>query len=133
MHDYCIDYPNFLIPQGESSNRDGQRFISEDDESYMLVFFEYKIDGEGNILSFNEAFKAESEAIIDCKAELHDNYYILSYKDNDRAIKRLSVQSQDAFITLILEFGNLNKDYLEKVFAHVSEALNIIDTQYSTI
>lgn len=133
MHDYCIDYPNFLIPQGESSNRDGQRFISEDDESYMLVFFEYKIDGEGNILSFNEAFKAESEAIIDCKAELHDNYYILSYKDNDRAIKRLSVQSQDVFITLILEFGNLNKDYLEKVFAHVSESLNIIDTQYSTI
>ena len=38
-----------------------------------------------------------------------------------------------SFITLILEFGNLNKDYLEKVFAHVSESLNIIDTQYSTI
>jgi hypothetical protein len=37
--DYSISYPaNVLIPQGEAVNRDGQRFMSRDGRTEMLVY-----------------------------------------------------------------------------------------------
>ena len=29
-YDYTVEYPDFLIPQGEGGRQDGQKFISED-------------------------------------------------------------------------------------------------------
>ena len=40
--DFSISYPNFLIPQGESGNGDGQKFISEDEKFQFWAYVDLK-------------------------------------------------------------------------------------------
>jgi hypothetical protein len=40
--DYSISYPaNLLVPQGEAANADGQRFLSRDGRTELLVYGAY--------------------------------------------------------------------------------------------
>ena len=41
---YTVEYPSFLIGQGEASNQDGQKFVSEDQTIELLVYRDYKND-----------------------------------------------------------------------------------------
>lgn len=55
--EYSISYPkNVLYPQGEADNGDGQKFLSKDAETYLLVY------GSNNALdeSLAERFREES-------------------------------------------------------------------------
>ena len=36
-YDYTVEYPDFLIPQGEADSGDGQKFISEDKDIQLIV------------------------------------------------------------------------------------------------
>ncbi len=124
-YDYCVDYPEFLIPQGESTSQDGQIFISEDKESQMMVFYEYKIDDWGNFIGLEEAYLADREKTGSLNHEIYDNYYVLTYEKDKKLVRYISVEVYDAFVTIILEFDKKQKQLLEVVFQHVSESLNI--------
>src|SRR6478672_5790836 len=50
---YCIDYPEFMVPQGESENGDGQKFLSSDKQSELIVWGSLNI----NNLTTGDAYK----------------------------------------------------------------------------
>ena len=124
-YDYCVDYPEFLIPQGESTSQDGQIFVSEDKGSQMMVFYEYKIDDWGNFIGLKEAYHSDREKTGSLSHEIYDNYYVLTYEKDKKLVRYISIEAYDAFVTIILEFDEKEKQLFEDVFQHVSESLHI--------
>ena len=124
-YDYCVDYPDFLIPQGEATNQDGQRFLSEDGMNQMMVFYSYKMDDKGELLDLMNAYIYDREQTDSRKFELHENHYLLSYEKDNKLVRYMSVKAYDAFITIIIEFDKDDVELLETVLSHVSESLNI--------
>lgn len=127
LNDFCIDYPDFLIPQGESDNGDGQMFLTENGRNSMMVFAGYRMDEHGNTLTLKEAYMEDRESVGSLKNELLEDHYILSSEMEGQIRRQLSLYAGEKLITLVLQFDKDEKELLNRVFEHVSASLNISD------
>lgn len=123
---YCVDYPGFLIPQGEAGNQDGQTFESEDGKNRMLVYFEFKMDiATGEFLNLKEAFEQDQKEAGITEKQLFDNYYILSGSKNGNPIELVSVVAYDGYINLRFEYEKGSEELLKVHTDHILSSLNI--------
>ncbi|KGP63815.1 hypothetical protein EP47_12345 [Legionella norrlandica] len=79
-YNYQLDYPLFLIPQGESENGDGQKFIGNDAELIVYGSFFPILDSQKNQNQFNleEEFDYEKKRLKQEGFELDYTYFSLS-------------------------------------------------------
>ena len=103
---YCVDYPDFLIPQGEADNGDGQQFISEDGWQKMWVYRDAKMDIEtGAPLSLERAYRDDLPQKKVTGKELSDNhYFIKGKKDGETTFQQYTLLAGDDFFTIYLEY-----------------------------
>ncbi len=75
---YQVKYPEFLLAQGESGNKDGQKFKSNNGELELWVYRAFKIDMETfEVLNLETAFKRDLEGKDIIENSLgSDKYYI---------------------------------------------------------
>lgn len=128
MNDYTVEYPSHLIPQGEATNQDGQKFLSEDGKTELLVYIDYKnnyLEG-GELYSINEAYEQElksKEGVFNKK--LGDAYYIIEYKQDDIVYTVYAALHDDNYYNFRFEYPEENKKTMSAIINHVIESLRI--------
>lgn len=128
MNDYTVEYPSHLIPQGEATNQDGQKFLSEDGKTELLVYIDYKnnyLEG-GDLYSIQEAYEQElksKEGVFNKK--LGDAHYIIEYKHDDIVYTVYAALHDDNYYNFRFEYPEENKKAMSAIINHVIESLRI--------
>lgn len=85
--EFGLDYPDFLIPQGESDNGDGQKFISDDGLIQMWAYIDYKMNKTfDGVPSVDEAYEADKNMDNVIKSLEEYNYYYIYGKIDDKTL-----------------------------------------------
>lgn len=123
--DYCIDYPDFLIPQGEADNGDGQEFISADGQILMRVYHAFEIDlTTGDFLSLQQAYEQDLEKYQPAQHEIDDMYYKISgERTGNRYVYYRTTSKNWGFVNIHFEFPP--NENLDEMINHVAASLHI--------
>lgn len=124
---YSVEYPDFLIPQGEADSEDGQKFISEDEKIQMMVFYQFKNDAEadGENLPIEKAFEEElswKEGVISKKLE-KDYYLIESVTGNVMFTEY--VFFRDNYFDIYFEYPENEKNRMKSIINHVVKSFYV--------
>jgi hypothetical protein len=123
--DYSISYPaDLLIPQGESVNGDGQRFLSKDRRTELLVY------GSHNSLNqmLNEVFTQESERSSDHPNRvvtykvLRGDWFVVSGTENGRIFYQKTMLRESIFKTFRIEYDESQKQTFDSVTAFIARS-----------
>lgn len=121
---FCSIYPaDYLYPQGESANGDGQTFLSKDGESLMLVSAMFSI-GETIAESFASATQGgyyyNREKIITYKV-LKDNWFVVLGKTKGKVFYIKRILDNDSFKTIYFEYPNSELSIFDVIISHVTK------------
>ncbi len=133
FYDYTVEYPDFLIPQGEATNQDGQKFVSEDQRIRLLVYRDYKnnyLTG-GNLYTVGEAYEEDlklREGVFNKK--LNDKHYIIEYKIDDILHTDYALLDGDNYFNIRFEYPDKEKEMMKGIIEHVinSFKVGVLDT-----
>ena len=128
MNDYTVEYPSFLIGQGEATNQDGQTFLSEDGKTQLLVYIDYKNDylKGADLYPINEAYEQElklKEGVFNKK--VGDAHYIIEYKQDDVLHTVYAAIHDDYYYNFRFEYPEKDKKMMADIISHVIESLRI--------
>ena len=127
-YDYTVEYPDFLIPQGEAGNQDGQKFFSEDQKIQLLVYCGYKLDlnSDGEFLSIDKAYEEDltfKEEVLNKKLE--DKYYIIEYKMESMFHTDYVLLDNDMYYNIRFEYPEEEKNRMEGIVKYVINSLKM--------
>ena len=122
--DYSVSYPaKILIPQGEAANGDGQKFLSKDGRTEMLVY------GSNNSLdqTLREVYHEE------ISHEAHPNrtvtyrvlradWFVVSGMENGRVFYQKTMLRGSAFKTFRIEYDKTQRHTFDSITAYVSRS-----------
>ena len=136
FYDYTVEYPDFLIPQGEATNRDGQKFVSADLSIQMLLYRDYKNDflTGGDLYSIDEAYEQElksKEGVFNKK--LDDTHYIIEYKQDDILHTVYAGLYDDDYYNIRFEYPEKDKKMMTDIISHVIKSLRIKVLEGTTV
>ena len=115
---YSIDYPDFMIPNGESDNGDGQRFYF-DSETYFAVWASYNMDGIENEYNL-------SKESTDSYTVLKKNWFIRSGIDSTNHIYyRRTVLDTNIFCTIYFYYPSESKTKFDKIINDVTKSIKV--------
>ena len=127
-YDYTVEYPDFLIPQGEADSGDGQKFISEDQEIKLVVHYQFKDDfnsDDGEPLPVDKAYEEDLTFITGVLSKkLEDNHYTIKYKV-DNVLHTDYTVFDDRYFTIRFEYPEEEKDRMEGVIEHVINSFKV--------
>ncbi len=123
--DYSISYPaNLLIPQGEAVNGDGQRFLSKDSRTELLVYGSYNSLGQ----SLSEVFVQESgpstehpNRIVTYKV-LRKDWFAVSGTENQRVFYQKTMLRDSTFKTFRIEYDQTQKPTFDSITAIIARS-----------
>lgn len=128
QYDYSVQYPGFLIPQGESDNGDGQKFFSLDDRIQLLVYRDYKNDflTGGDLYTIGEAFMEDLKFRESVFNEiLNDNHYIIKYKTDDILYTYYALLHGDNYFNILFQYPEKDKDMMKDIIEYVIDSFEI--------
>jgi len=121
---YRINYPeNMLLPQGESDNGDGQRFISVNGDIEMTV------SGINNVL--NSTLMTQFKQDILEKAKLNKtvtfqlikrDFYIISGYIKDKIYYQKTILKDDIFMTLCIVYPANQRSIIDPMVSEISKS-----------
>ena len=128
FYDYTVEYPDFLIPQGEAGNEDGQKFFSEDQKIQLLVYRDYKNDylTGGDLYTTGEAYEEDlksKEGVFNKK--LKDNHYIIEYKTDDVLHTDYALLYSDNYFNIRFKYPEIEKDRMKGIIKNVINSLKL--------
>ena len=125
---YSLEYPDFLIPQGEADNGDGQKFFSEDQKIQLLVYgairFDFNEGGTDNI-SIEKAYAedlASKELII--KSKFEGNHYSIEYKIDSLLHTDYTTLHDGKYINICFEYLEKEQEKMKAVIEHVIKSFS---------
>ena len=133
-YDYTVEYPDFLIPQGEAYAGDGQKFFSENEKIQMLVYYQFKDDfnADGENLPIDKAYEEDltyKEGVISKKLE-KDHYTIESKVDN--IMHTHYVLFHDNYFNIYFEYPESEKDRMKSVIVHIIKSFSVDVSSFNT-
>lgn len=128
FYNYTVEYPDFLIPQGEAANQDGQKFISEDQRIQIFVYRDYKNDylSGGELYSIGEAYNEElklTEGVFNKKLDAKS--YLIAYKTDDVLYAVYALISDDNYFNIRFEYPAKDKDMMKSVIDYVIHSFKV--------
>lgn len=123
---FGVQYPDFLMPQGESESGDGQRFISSDGNYVMAVYRDVKaLTGESP--SLQDAYDAERRRLSHVMhSKLNDNYYWFQGKiKRTRHYQQYTFLLQNEYFTLYMEYPLAAEAALKPIIQHVAASFSV--------
>ncbi|QMU26548.1 hypothetical protein [Adhaeribacter radiodurans] len=76
---FSVKYPNFLIPQGESNNGDGQRFVSKDKKITLRTTASYYPPSSKGLYHSYLAYSTDSSTTKETFYKIYKgNWYVIS-------------------------------------------------------
>ena len=133
-YDYTVEFPDFLIPQGEGGSQDGQKFISEDQKIELLVYCEYKLDfnSEGEFLPIDKAYEEDlsfKEVVLNKK--LDSNHYTIEYKMDDMLHNDYAIVDDNIYYNIRFEYPEKDKDRMKGVIEHIVNTFKMHDFNFN--
>lgn len=101
--DYAIQYPvNILIPQGESANRDGQRFVSSDARAILTVWGSHNALDQPLAENFQESLAGFGGRVT--YQVLKPTWFVFSGYRNDTILYQKTYLLDGIYKTFTLEY-----------------------------
>jgi hypothetical protein len=117
--DYSIDYPkDILFPQGESDNGDGQKFLSKDANTSLLVYATHNALDQSLEDAYREQSRggtAENPKKVVTYKVLKDNWFIVSGYNAGRVFYQKTIVNGDIFKTFVLEYDEEKKQLYDPI------------------
>jgi hypothetical protein len=122
---YSVSYPEgLLIPQGESDNGDGQKFLSKDGRAEMRVFGFHNLDG-----SLEDAYQAaqfykkdESTRHVVTYKVLRKSWFVVSGLLDGRIFYLKTILRGPVFKSFVLEYDESQKAAFDPVVARIAQS-----------
>ncbi len=133
-YDYTVEYPDFLVPQGESDSEDGQKFFSEDEEIRMLVYYQFKndVNAEGENLPIEKAYEEElSYKVGVTSKKLEKDHYIIESREENMMFTDY-VLFRDNYFDINFEYPESEKGRMKSVIEHVIKSFNVDVSSFNT-
>lgn len=123
--DYSISYPaDLLIPQGEPVNGDGQRFVSRDSRTELLVYGAYNSLEQ----TLRDVFEQESgrpaehpNRVVTYKV-LRDDWFVVSGAENGRIFYQKTMLRDSTFKTFRIEYDESQKRMFDPITAVIARS-----------
>ncbi len=125
--DFAVDYPaDLLVPQGESDNQDGQKFLSEDGQKEMLVYTTFNFDAnDSSVIPVDKAYQEDLQDKNVTKKELEDNYYLIEWKENGKKFQKYALQEYDTYFVIQFEYPEKEEKTMKPIMKHVIESFTV--------
>ena len=124
-YNYSIDYPSFLIPQGESQNGDGQSFVHL--TTQLTVYKHFALDEE---LSINEIYNQAVKYYTDNNSDIvykvqKTEFFVISGLQNDNIFYRRTIidNKSGRYLTGILIFDKSQKELFDEIISHIFSSM----------
>jgi hypothetical protein len=116
---YTIKYPaNILIPQGESINGDGQKFISSDGSDSLLVWGSHNALDESLQSRYNDTLKEFGGSIT--YQVLKNNWFVISGYKGDKIFYQKTVFYNDIFKTFIITYKRTKRQLFDPIVPEIA-------------
>ena len=124
-YQFSVSYPDgLLVPQGESDNGDGQKFLSPDGRAELRVFGFYNLDG-----SLEDAYQAaqlykkeESRNHQVTYKVLRKGWFVVSGKFDGRVFYLRTMLRGPVFKSLVFEYDESEKAIFDPATARISQS-----------
>ncbi|HEX8919950.1 MAG TPA: hypothetical protein VF766_00640 [Pyrinomonadaceae bacterium] len=115
---FSIAYPvGVLVPQGESDNGDGQRFVSKDGSATLLAFGSNRLDR-----SLQDEFQSAQENRAVTYKVLKRDMFVVSGTENGKIFYQKTLLRGDAFKTFIIEYNEGERATFDSITARVARS-----------
>mgnify|MGYP006233676781 CR=1 FL=1 len=117
--DFCVSYPaNFLTPQGEAENHDGNSFANANGSSEMRASGIYNALDETAAEAYERATENDryydEERVITYKRQ-KDNWFVASGKYNESIFYARTTLVRDTFYTLYFEYHSSEENKFSEI------------------
>ena len=115
---FSIAYPvGILLPQGESDNGDGQRFVSRQGSATLLAFGSNRLDR-----SLQDEFQSAQENRTVTYKVIKANMFVVSGHANGKIFYQKTLLRGDAFKTFIIEYDEQERATFDSVTARIARS-----------
>ncbi len=106
--DYCIEYPNELVGQGESENDDGQNFIRKDKKVSLTVYRDsreaiYEGAEKAKPICFKEDCELRDGKTV-TYSKLENSFYVVTGMKGNLIYYQKTIFTDSGMITAYLEY-----------------------------
>lgn len=118
-YNYCLTYPDVLIPQAEPDAHDGQKFLSKDKLSELSVWASYKLFPEDTIKT---QYKYYEKSNITYKL-IKNDYFIISGFENGKIFYQKTSLNKETFTSYRLLYPKSKKNEFNKIIKNLKVKL----------
>ncbi|MBV9959748.1 MAG: hypothetical protein JO360_15090 [Acidobacteria bacterium] len=126
-YDYSIAYPvGLLLPQGESDNGDGQKFLSDDGRAKMTVFGAQNLDNESTQSAYKKMqlmFGAANGSEVTYKV-IKGNWFVVSGRHGNDIFYAKTVHRGRTLITFILSYPAEERQTFDPIAEHIAQSFS---------
>jgi hypothetical protein len=122
--EYSISYPSDLLyPQGEAANGDGQKFMSRDGRTLMLVYGQENIGNQTLTQFYREesSIKTHPKRIVSYKV-IKGDWFVFSSSESSRIFYQKTLLRNDEFLTFSIEYDASQKSIYDPITATISKS-----------
>jgi hypothetical protein len=117
---FSIAYPvGVLLPQGESDNGDGQRFVSRDGSATLLAFGSNRLDR-----SLRDEFQSAQENRTVTYKVIKADMFVVSGHANGKIFYQKTLLRGDAFKTFIIEYDEGERGTFDPITSRIARSFN---------
>ncbi|MDT4896891.1 MAG: hypothetical protein QOH25_1968 [Acidobacteriota bacterium] len=117
---FSIAYPvNLLVPQGESDNSDGQKFVSRDGSATLLAFGSNRMDR-----SLRDEFQSAQENRTVTYKVFRADMFVVSGHANGKIFYQKTLLRGDVFKTFIIEYDEQERGTFDAITSRIARSFN---------
>jgi hypothetical protein len=115
---FSIAYPSgLLVPQGESDNGDGQKFVSRNGSATLTAFGSHRLER-----SLQDEFQTAQENRTVTYKVLKGNMFVVSGTENGKIFYQKTLLRGDAFKTFIIEYDEQERGVFDSITTRVARS-----------
>jgi hypothetical protein len=122
--EYSISYPSDLLyPQGEAANGDGQKFMSRDGRTLMLVYGQENIRNETLAQFYREESrsKAHPNRVLTYKV-LRGSWFVFSGSESNRIFYQKTLLRNGEFLTFSIEYDASQRSLYDPITGTIAKS-----------
>ena len=115
---FTIAYPSgILVPQGESDNGDGQKFISRNGNATLTAFGANRLER-----SLQDEFRSAQENRNVTYRVLKNDWFVVSGTESGKVFYQKTLLRGDAFKTLIIEYDETERARFDSITTRIARS-----------
>jgi hypothetical protein len=128
---YSVDYPGYLIPQGEPDAHDGQKFSSTEHPLKMMVWGYYSNWLTGEEMTIDDERKwalahLDGDELPSAKLTYQaggKNWFVLSGVSQKNVFYQRTIATKEAFVTVLIIYPAARKGEFDQTVSHIAASL----------